>query len=97
MYVGIDVSKARLDVALQPTKVTWSVPNDSAGIDQLVEKFLTLRPELIVMEATGGLERPLCITLNTTPLKVHVANPKHVRDFAKGEWGDWPKRIASTP
>src|SRR5690348_6404192 len=52
VHVGIDVSKATLDVAIEPTHERWQLPNDQAGIEQLVERLGHLRPERVVLEAT---------------------------------------------
>jgi transposase len=56
-FVGIDVAKAQLDIALRPSGERWSVPNDTNGVTTLVDRMQTLQPTLIVLEATGGLER----------------------------------------
>jgi transposase len=56
-FVGIDVAKAQLDIALRPSGERWSVPNDTHGVTTLVDRMQTLQPTLIVLEATGGLER----------------------------------------
>jgi transposase len=54
LFVGIDVAKATLDIAVRPTAETWSVPNEATGIDALVARLGPLAPTLIVLEATGG-------------------------------------------
>lgn len=82
-FVGIDVAKARLDVAVRPTDDQWNVPNDEAGISQLVTRLQELAPVLIVLEATGGLELPLAAALVAAGLPLAVVNPRQVRDFAK--------------
>jgi transposase len=82
-FVGIDVAKARLDVAVRPTDDQWNVPNDEAGISQLVTRLQELAPVLIVLEATGGLELPLAAALAAAGLPLAVVNPRQVRDFAK--------------
>lgn len=82
-FVGIDVSKARLDVAIRPHNSVFSVNNDENGISELIERIAGLAPERIVLEATGGLETPVVITLAERGLKVVVANARQVRDFAK--------------
>ena len=56
-FVGIDVAKAQLDIALRPSGERWAVPNDASGVATLVERLQALHPTLIVLEATGGLER----------------------------------------
>lgn len=85
MYVGIDVSKAQLDVSSSPTPELEGqrLPNTTAGIAHLVASLRPLQPSLIVLEATGGLERPLVRALVTAALPVVVINPRQVRDFAK--------------
>ena len=63
IYVGIDVAKAKVDVAVRPTGERWEVPRDEAGIPQLVSEMKTLGPSLVLLEATGGLELPLVAAL----------------------------------
>ena len=63
-FVGIDVAKAQLDIALRPTGERWVVGHDDAGIAALVERLQALQPTLIVLEATGGDQRAhLCKNL----------------------------------
>jgi transposase len=83
IFVGIDVSKARLDVAIRPTGERESVANDKAGIKDLVKRLAKIQHALIVLEATGGLERPVTHALAGAELPVVVVNPRQVRDFAK--------------
>ena len=78
-YVGIDVVKEMLDVALRPTGERWRVEHDAAGLEQLVARLQALAPALIVLEATGGLE----LELAAAALPVVVVNPRQVRDFAR--------------
>jgi len=82
-YVGIDVSKARLDVAVVPGEQTWSVSNDDDGITALVDKLKRLTPKLVLLEATGGLERRVLARLVGGGLPAMAINPRNVRDFAK--------------
>jgi transposase len=82
-FVGIDVSKATLDVCIWPEKAIFSVPNDSAGVATLVARFSTLAPTLIVLEATGGLETLAAAALIAAELRVAVVNPRQVRDYAR--------------
>jgi transposase len=58
VFVGIDVSKVQLDVALRPTDDRWPVSNDEPGIAILVERLRAIQPALIVLEATGGWRFP---------------------------------------
>lgn len=83
IYVGIDVAKARLDVAVRPDGDTWQATNDASGITALVARLDHLRPTLIVLEATGGYERPVAASLVAAALPVAVVNPRQIRDFAK--------------
>src|SRR5215471_4859478 len=83
IFIGIDVSKARLDVAIRPSGQTESVSNDTAGIEALVKRLSESRPALIVLEATGGVERSVTRALASAELPVVVVNPRQVRDFAK--------------
>jgi transposase len=82
-YVGIDISKSQLDVALLPSAECWSEPNDDAGIARVLQRLDAFAPALVVLEATGGLERPLTATLVQAQLPVAVVNPRQVRDFAR--------------
>ena len=82
IFAGIDVSKLKLDLALTGIQQVVTFTNDSAGISQLVELLLKAPPKLIVVEATGGLERRLLDALLEANLPVHLANPKQVRYYA---------------
>jgi transposase len=82
-YVGIDVSKDRLDVAVLGDKQAWQVDNTQAGIAKLVEWMQDLQPELIVVEATGGYQRSVVDGLFHAGLAVAVVNPARVRQFAR--------------
>lgn len=83
IFIGIDVSKARLDVAIRPSGEGESVANDKTGIKALVKHLGEIQPALIVLEATGGVERQLTCALASAELPVVVVNPRQVRDFAK--------------
>lgn len=83
MFIGIDVSKHRLDVHAQPSRESWSVDNDSKGHLQLVEKLVALSPSLVVLEASGGYQAAVAAELAAAKLSVAVVNPRQVRDFAK--------------
>src|SRR5438128_12181908 len=82
-FVGIDVAKAQLDIALRPSGERWAVPNDASGVTTLVDRLQVLHPTLIVLEATGGLERAVTAALATAGLPVVVVNPRQARDFAR--------------
>lgn len=83
VVVGIDISKATLDVGVLPSSDTWSVPNELEGLAELSCRLSDLSPTLVVMEATGGLERPVRAVLDQAGLRCAVVNPRQVRDFAK--------------
>jgi transposase len=83
VHVGIDVSKATLDVAVEPTREHWQVDNHERGIPQLVERLRRLQPERIVLEATGGYELAVLAALGCAELPVVAVNPRQVRQFAK--------------
>lgn len=82
VFVGIDVSKAQLDIALRP-EGGFQVHHTEAGIAQLLDRLHQVAPALIVLEATGGLEVPLTSALAAAGLPVVVVNPRQIRDFAK--------------
>jgi transposase len=82
IFVGIDVSKAQLDLALRP-EGRFSVPNNEAGYAQVLERLRAVPPTLVVLEATGGLEIPLTGVLAAAGVPVVVVNPRQVRAFAK--------------
>jgi transposase len=79
----MDVAKAQLDVAIRPSGERWTVPNDPSGVTTLVEQLQARHPTLIVLEATGGLERLVTSALATAGLPVVVVNPRQARDFAR--------------
>src|SRR4030042_4414095 len=83
LYVGIDVAKAGLDLAVHPSGKRWSFSNDDRGIKDAVACLRGLSPALVVMEATGGIELPLTAALVVAELPVVVINPRQIRDFAK--------------
>ncbi len=82
-WVGIDVSKATLDVYIRPMGKAMKVANTQAEISNLVELLLSYDLNLIVLEATGGLETQLIIQLQAALLPVALINPRQGRDFAK--------------
>ena len=83
IFVGIDVAKAHLDVALRPTGERWTVANADASLAALVAQLQAVAPTLIVLEATGGYQRAVVAALAAAGLPVVVANPRQTRDFAK--------------
>ena len=83
IFVGVDVSKAQLDVAVTGSDETWRVVNTPKGIAQLVKRLRELEPTLVVMEATGGFEVSAAVALAAAEIPVVIANPRQVRDFAR--------------
>lgn len=84
LYIGIDVAKDSFDVASDPAGLKLSLSNDHAGRQTLLDA-LQIRPvALIVLEATGGYERTLAAELLQAGHNVVIANPRQVRDFARG-------------
>ncbi len=79
--VGIDVSKAALDVAVLPSGEVLQFTNDANGIEELAKKLAAV--DLVVMEATGGYETAVATALVAAGLRVAVVNPRQIRDFAK--------------
>jgi transposase len=82
-FVGIDVSKDKLDVAIRPDGDRWTVGNDEKGLEKMVARLLERKPTLVVLEATGGLQMPAVVALASARLPVVVVNPRQIRDFAK--------------
>jgi len=82
-FIGIDVAKTRLDVAVRPTDQQWQVTYTEKGIQELVEQITELHPTLVLLEASGGLELPMVAALAVANLPVVVVNPRQVRDFAR--------------
>lgn len=83
VFIGIDVSKDRLDVHLRPSGESVAVARDGDGLDQLVTRLKDLAPALIVLEATGGFERTVAAALAGAGLPLAVVNPRQIRDFAR--------------
>lgn len=83
IHVGIDVAKDRLDVVLRPTGEYMELQNNDTAIRKLVQKLRKENLDLVVLEATGGLEQPAAAALALAGLPVAIVNPRQVRDFAK--------------
>ena len=83
LFVGIDVSKRSLDVAVRPAGDVWQTTNDAGGITTLVKHLVELAPRLVVLEATGGIELALTVEAAAAGLPIAVVNPRYVRDFAR--------------
>lgn len=84
-FVGIDISKDRLDLAVAPSGRSWSCANEPSAFAALQTELQLLQPTLIVMEATGGLERLVAAALAAVALPVAIVNPRQVRAFAKAK------------
>jgi len=82
-HIGIDVSKKLLEVAVHESDYQFRCANKSSAFPELIAELIALRPALIVLEATGGLEIPVTAALHAAGLPVVVINPRQVRDFAK--------------
>ena len=83
IFVGIDVAKAWLDIAVHEQEEAFRTGNDDIGIVSLVKRLKKLKPTLIVLEATGGFEMLMVAELTHTGLPVVVVNAKRIRDFAR--------------
>lgn len=83
LCVGIDVSKATLDIAASSDIAQFTVGNDSDGFDAIITELRKHSVELILMEATGGLEAAVACSLQSEGFDVTVINPRQARDFAR--------------
>jgi transposase len=81
-FVGIDVSKARVDVHVRPDSTAFWSATDPEGLAELVRRLTPLRPTLVVLEASGGYEGVIAATLAEAGLPVAIVNPRQVRKFA---------------
>ena len=82
-FVGIDVSKTNLDVAIHGQHKTYQFPQTKQGIQSLVKLISKLEPSLVVLEATGGLEREISLALAKEEVPLFIINPRKAREFAK--------------
>jgi transposase len=83
VFVGIDVSKDRLDICVRPSGEAFAVGRDHEGLERLVERLRALAPGLIALEATGGYETLVASALAAAQLPLAVVNPRQIRDFAR--------------
>ena len=83
MFVGIDVSKDRLDVHVLPSGEAFAVARHGEGLSELVARLLSLPADLVVLEATGGYETVVAAALAAEQLPLVVVNPRQIRDFAR--------------
>lgn len=90
MFIGIDVSKDRLDVHVRPSGEAFALTRDGAGLEELVTRVRALVPRLIVLEATGGFETVVASAIGAAALPLAVVNPRQIRAFAAA-CGQWAK------
>jgi len=83
VFVGIDIAKDELEIHVLPGKQKWKCSSNDEGLADLVRRLGEFPPTLVVMEATGGLERRVAAVLDSAGFPVVVENPRHVRDFGK--------------
>ena len=83
IFVGIDVSKDRLDVHLRPSDETFHAPRDAKGLEALARRFGNLPIALLVLEATGGFGASVTAALAAVGLPLCIVNPRPIRDFAR--------------
>ena len=83
MFVGIDVSKDRLDICIRPSGEIFAVTRDDEGLASLVERLRALAPVLVALEATGGYETVVASAVAAAQLPLAVINPRQIRDFAR--------------
>jgi len=83
VMVGIDVSKAHLEIGVLPSEEVWREANEPTAVSQLAKRLVRLAPKLVVMEATGGLEILVAAALCRAGLAVVIVNPRQVREFAR--------------
>lgn len=82
-FIGIDVSKDRLDVHVRPSDGAFAVARDGEGLAMLIERLGALEPYLVVLEATGGFELTVAAALAAAGMPLAVVNPRQIRDFAR--------------
>jgi transposase len=82
-FVGIDVSKDRLDVHVRPSGQAFAVTRDGKGLEELIDRLRELAPALIAVEATGGFETIVAAAVAGAQLPLAVVNPAQIRHFAQ--------------
>lgn len=82
-YVGIDVSRDSLDMAIHGSDKGWRFTNDPGGVSKLCTFLVELKPALVVFEATGGYEMPLYVGLDEAGLPAAPVNPRQIKEFAR--------------
>jgi transposase len=82
-FVGVDISKERLDIGVSREGESWQANNDEVGIRNTANRLVEIQPALVVVESTGGLETALVVELCARQIPVALVNPGRVREFAK--------------
>lgn len=82
-FVGIDVSKDRLDVHVRPSREAFAVARDGKGLEELIDRLMTLAPQLVAIEATGGFETIAAAAIAGAALPLAILNPAQIRHFAQ--------------
>ena len=95
-YVGIDVAKDRVDIAVRPTGQSWSASYEEEEVEKLVARLQGLEPAAVKLEATGGLELTLVAALAAASLPVAVINPAKCV-ISPSPPANWPRTTDSTP
>lgn len=83
VFVGLDIAKRHIEVAVHPTHERWRVANDESGMLVLAPRLQALQPTLVVLEATGGYETLAASALAIVGVPMAIVNPRQVRDFGK--------------
>src|SRR5438067_168733 len=82
-FVGLDINRNGIQAMVRPTGEQWASAIDDSGISETAERLSAVHPEVIVMEAQGGLELPVAGMLATAGLPLALVSPRSVRDFAR--------------
>ncbi len=82
-FIGIDVAKAEFEIKESGSQKTYSERHTQTGIRRIVRRMAAIQPTLVVMEATGGLEKALARDLAAAGIRVAIINPRQIRDFAR--------------
>jgi len=83
VFVGIDIANAEFEIKESGPQKTYSERHTTAGIRRIVRRMAAIQPTLVVMEATGGLEKALARAFITAGIRVAVINPRQIRDFSR--------------
>lgn len=83
IFIGIDVSRDRLDAYVRPSDESFAVARDGEGLAALVERLRAFDPYLVVLEATGGFEVTVAAAVVAAEIPLAVVNPRQIRDFAR--------------